>query len=96
LAAAAFVAFNNVYACYNAAKAANTWLEFSEDNQQAFLEVMTYYFTSPEEGRDSDSDKDGVPDDRQVQLQSRTRITTKHDTIIFTILNVELSRIVQN
>ena len=40
----------------DAARAANTLLEFSGDDQQALLEVMTYYFTSPDEGRDSGSD----------------------------------------
>ena len=45
----------------NMAKAANTLLKFSGDDLQALLEVMTDYFTSPDEGRDSNNDEDGVP-----------------------------------
>ena len=80
------------------AKAANTLLEFSRDDQQALLEVMTDYFASPDEGRDSDSDEDDFPNDRQAQLQGRTRINTKHDTIMMTIiiLKVRLQCTVQN
>ena len=69
----------------DAAKVANTLLEFSGDNQQALLEVMTDYFTSPDEGRDSDSDEDDVSNNEQAQLQGRTRINTKHDTIMMTM-----------
>ena len=47
----------------DAAKAANTLLEFSGDDQQALLEVMTDYFTSPDKDRDSDSDEDDVTDE---------------------------------
>ena len=46
------------------------------------MEVITDYFTSTDESRDSDSDEDDVPDDGQAQLQGRARINTKHDTII--------------
>ena len=46
------------------------------------MEVITEYFISPDKGRDSDSDKDDVPDDGQAQLQGRARINTKHDTIL--------------
>ena len=49
----------------DAAKAANTPLDFSRDDQQALLEVMADYFTSPDEGRESDSDEDTTTDDRQ-------------------------------
>ena len=63
----------------DAAKAANTLLEFSGDDQQALLEVMTDFFISPEEGRDSDSDEDDFPDDGQSQLQGRTRMNTIDD-----------------
>ena len=64
------------------AKVANTLLEFSRDNQHALVEVITEYFTSTDESRDSDSDEDDVPDDGQAQLQGRARINTKHDTIL--------------
>jgi len=47
-------------------KAANTLLDFSRDDQQALLEVMADYSTSPVEGRDSDSDEDGTTDDQQA------------------------------
>ena len=50
----------------DAAKAANTLLGFSRDDQQALLEVMADFFTSPVEGRDSDSDEDGTSDDQQA------------------------------
>ena len=77
------------------AKAANALLELSGDDQQAL--IMTDYFTSPEGGRDSDSDEDGVPDDDeddvpdngQAQLQGRIRINTKHDNIIMTLHNIK-------
>ncbi len=65
----------------DARKAANTLLEFSGDDQQALLEVMTDYFTSPDKRRDSDSDEDDVTDDRQAQLQGRTRINTNMITL---------------
>ena len=65
----------------DASKAANTLLEFSGDDQQALLEVMTDYFTSPDKRRDSDSDEDDVTDDRQAQLQGRTRINTNMITL---------------
>ena len=51
-------------------KAANTLLDFSRDDQQALLEVMDDYSTSPVEGRDSDSDKDGTTDDQQADSAS--------------------------
>ena len=75
----------------DAAKAANTLLEFSGDDQQALLEVMTDYFTSPDERRDSDSDEDAydVTDDGQAQLQGRTRINTKHDNIMMTMHTIK-------
>ena len=47
-------------------KAANTLLDFSRDDQQALLEVMADYSTSPVEGRDFDSDEDGTTDDQQA------------------------------
>ncbi len=50
----------------DAAKAANTQYNFSRDDQQALLEVMADYFTSPVEGRDSYSDEDATTDDRQA------------------------------
>ena len=59
------------------AKAANTLLGFSRDDQQALLEVMTDYFTSPEEGRESDSDKDSITDDRQHNLEGTAKINIK-------------------
>ena len=82
----------------DAAKAANTLLEFSGDDQQALLEVMIDYFTSPDERRDSDSDEDDVTDDGQAQLQGMTRINIKHDNIMMTmtILKVKLPHTVQN
>ena len=82
----------------DAAKAANTLLEFSGDDQQALLEVMIDYFTSPDEHRDSDSDEDDVTDDGQAQLQGMTRINIKHDNIMMTmtILKVKLPHTVQN
>ena len=46
---------------------------------------MTDYFTSPDGGRDSDSDENDVLDDEQAQLQGGTRINTKHDTIMVTM-----------
>ena len=73
----------------DAAKVANRLLEFSGDNQHALLEVITDYFTSPDKGRDSDSDEDDVPDDGQAQLHDRTRINTKHDTIMMTMRNIK-------
>ena len=51
-------------------KAANTLLDFSRDDQQALLEVMADYSTSPVEGRDSDSDEDGTTDDQQANSAS--------------------------
>ena len=82
----------------DAAKAANTLLEFSGDDQQALLEVMIDYFTSPDERRDSDSDEDDVTNDGQAQLQGMTRINIKHDNIMMTmtILKVKLPHTVQN
>ena len=83
----------------DAAKAANTLLEFSGDDQQALLEVITDYFTSPDGGRDSDSDEDDFPDDGQAQLQGRTRINTEHDTInmkTIIIIKSQLPCTVQN
>lgn len=56
----------------DAAKAANTLLEFSGDDQEALLEVMADYFTSPDEVRDSESDDDGDVDDPQANLQGTT------------------------
>ena len=53
-----------------ATKAANTLLDFSRDDQQALLEVMADYSTSPVEGRDSDSDEDGTTDDQQANTAS--------------------------
>ncbi len=50
----------------DAAKAANTLLGFSIDDQQALLEGMADFSTSPVEGRDSDSDEDGTSDDQQA------------------------------
>ena len=61
----------------DAAKAANTLLGFSTDDQQALLEVMTDYFTSPEEGRESDSDEDSTTDDRQHNLEGTAKINIK-------------------
>ena len=82
----------------DAAKVANTLLEFSGDDQQALLEVMIDYFTSPDERRDSDRDEDDVTDDGQAQLQGMTRINIKHDNIMMTmtILKVKLPHTVQN
>ena len=51
-------------------QAANTLLDFSRDDQQALLEVMADYSTSPVEGRDSDSDEDGTTDDQQADSAS--------------------------
>ena len=61
----------------DAAKAANTLLGFSRDDQQALLEVMTDYFTSPEEGRESDSDEDSITDDRQHNLEGTAKVNIK-------------------
>ena len=52
-------------------KAANTQLDLSRD-QQALLEVMADYSTSPVEGRDSDSDEDGTTDDQQADASLRS------------------------
>ena len=52
------------------AKAANTLLDFSGDDPQALLEVMADYFTSPVEGRDSDSDEDGTPTTNKLLAQA--------------------------
>ena len=51
-------------------KAANTMLDFSRDDQQALLEVMADYSTSPVEGRDFDSDEDGTTNDQQADSAS--------------------------
>ena len=51
-------------------KAANTLLDFSRDDQQALLEVMADYSTSPVEGRDFDRDEDGTTDDQQADSAS--------------------------
>ena len=45
----------------DAAKVANTLLEYCRDHLQAILEVMEDYFNSPDKGKDSDSDKDDFP-----------------------------------
>ena len=97
-ATAALVAFHYVYARYRRGKAAKTLLEFNGDNQQALLEVMTDYFTSRDERRDSDSDEDDVTNDGQARLQGRTRININHDSIMMTmtILKVKLPHTVQN
>ena len=50
---------------------------------------MTDYCTSPDECRDSNSNKDNVTDDGQAQLQGRTRIITKHDNIMMIMHNIK-------
>ncbi len=57
----------------DAAKAANTLLNFSRDDHQALPEVMADYFTSPVEGRDSERDEDGTTyDQRAVSTSLRS------------------------
>ncbi len=41
------------------AKAVNTLLSFSDDDQYALLEVIQGYFCLPEDGTDQDDDDDG-------------------------------------
>lgn len=66
----------------DAVKAVNTLLEFSGDDQQALLEVLTDYFTSPEDGTDPESnpesDEDNTcheDDDGQANLQGTATLT---------------------
>ena len=59
----------------DAAKAANALLGFSARDQEALLDVMADYFTSPEEGRDSESDEDEDEfDNGQTKLQGTAKL----------------------
>jgi len=57
LAAAALVAFAMSTSAIDVPKLANTLLEVSGDDQQALLEVIADYIISPDDGRNSNSDK---------------------------------------
>ena len=61
-----------------------TLLDFSRDDQQALLEVVADYFTSPIEGRDSDNDEDGTTDNQQAASASlRTTSNDVHSLLHF-------------
>ena len=71
----------------DAAKAANSLLRFSGRDQEVLLEVMTDYFTSPEGGRDSESDEDDDEfDNGQTKLQGTAKLNAiSTDTITYTV-----------
>ena len=69
----------------DAVKAVNSLLEFSRDDQQALLEVLTDYFTSPEDATDSESnpesDEDETcheDDDGQANMQGTATMHAKN------------------
>ena len=90
MAAAALVAFAMSTSAIDVPRVANTLLEFSGDNQQALLEVIVDYIISPDDGRNSNSDKEDIPSDEPSCKVGKNKI--KHDTIMMkiTILNVKL------
>ena len=70
------------------AKAANSpFLGFSGRDQEALLEVMTDYFTSPEGGRDSESGKDADEfNNGQMKLQGTAKMNAiSTDTITYRV-----------
>ena len=71
------------------AKAANALLEFSGDNQQALLEVMTDYFTSPDKRSGSDNDEDYVILTMGKPICKVGQEYTKHDIIVMTMHNIK-------
>ena len=71
----------------SATDAANSLLRFSGRDQEVLLEVMTDYFTSPEGGRDSESDEDDDEfDNRQTKLQGTAKLNAiSTDTITYRV-----------
>ena len=71
----------------DAVKAANSLLGFSRRDQEALLEVMTDYFTSPEGGRDSESDEDDDEfDNGQTKLKGTAKLNAiSTDTISYRV-----------
>ena len=81
----------------DAVKVVNSLLEFSGDDQQALLEVLTDYFTSPEDATDSESNPESnedetchEDDDGQANMQGTATMHAKNydiNIIKFQLLN---------
>lgn len=78
MAAAALVAFAMSTSAIDVPRVANTLLEFSGDNQQALLEVIVDYILSPDDGRNSNSDKEDIPSDEPSCKVGKNKNKTGH------------------